>query len=208
MTNFTLYLVTDRELSSLPLEEAVEQAIQGGCTVVQLREKHACAREFYETALTLRAITRKYHVPLLINDRVDIALAADADGVHLGQSDLPCRAARDILGPQRLIGISAATLEEARKAQADGADYIGVGAVNPTATKPDTRTVTSSQLAQIKAAVSIPVVAIGGIHPKTLTGLRGTGVDGIAVVSAILSQPSPKQAARDLLEQFRGLRHA
>ncbi len=206
--DYTLYLVTDRTLMTAnTLEEAVEQAIDGGCSMVQLREKDLTAREFYEAACRLRALTRARNVPLIINDRLDIALAAGADGVHLGQKDLPCREARRLLGEDFLIGVSAATVAEAKQAQADGADYLGVGAMHVTATKTNTRPVTPALLAEIKAAVSIPVVAIGGIHAGNLSELRGTGIDGVAVVSAILAQPDITAAAKTMRQKTEETRH-
>lgn len=201
-----LYLVTDRSLmSAATLEEAVEQAIDGGCTMVQLREKDASAREFYETACRLRTLTKKRHIPLIINDRLDIAMAVQADGVHLGQSDLPCREARRILGKEMVIGVSAATVAEAKQAEADGADYLGVGAMHVTATKTNTRPVTPALLAEIAAAVSIPVVAIGGINERNVNALADTGINGIAVVSAILAKPDIKAAAETLRQKAEAL---
>ena len=206
--DYTLYLVTDRSLmSTATLEEAVEQAIDGGCTIVQLREKDASSREFYETACRLRTITAERKIPLIINDRLDIALAVGADGVHLGQQDLPCREARKILGKDFFIGVSAATVAEAKQAEADGADYLGVGAMHVTATKKNTRPVTPALLAEIKAAVSIPVVAIGGIKADNLHELAGTNIDGVAVVSAILAQPDIPAAARLLRQKMEAIRH-
>lgn len=201
--DYTLYLVTDRSLMTTDtLESAVEQAIAGGCTVVQLREKEACTKDFFEMACRIRTITKAHHVPLFINDRLDIALAVGADGVHLGQNDLPCKEARNILGDKLYIGVSAATVAEAKQAEADGADYLGVGALNTTSTKLNTRSVTPTLLAEIKQSVSIPVVAIGGIQPNNLPLLRGTKIDGIAVVSAILAQPDITNAAHRLKQIF------
>lgn len=208
LRDYTLYLVTDRRLATQPLEQAVEQAISGGCTMVQLREKELSSREFLETALRVQDITRRYGVPLLINDRVDIALAAGADGVHIGQKDLPCKVVRRLLGADKIIGVSAATVQEAKTAEQDGADYLGVGAVNATSTKADTRVVTPPLLKEIKASVTVPVVAIGGICRENLTKLAGTGIDGIAVVSAVLAQPDIRTAAHDLKAQFRRVCHA
>ena len=202
--DYTLYLVTDRSCMTTPtLEEAVEQAILGGCTMVQLREKEASARDFLETARRIQIITRRYSIPLIINDRVDLALAVDADGIHVGQQDLPCSVVRSLVGPEKIVGVSAATLAEAKQAQADGATYLGVGAMNTTATKTNTRNVTPAQLAEIKATVTIPVVAIGGINPATLPNLSHTGIDGIAVVSAILAQPDVLQATAQLKAEFK-----
>lgn len=196
--NYGLYLVTDQGvLKGKNLVEAIEEAIVGGVTVVQLREKNATSLEFYNIACQVKLLTSKYNIPLIINDRIDIALAVDAEGVHVGQKDLPAREARRLLG-DKLLGVSAATLEEALKAQADGADYIGVGALFPTNTKDNTRKVTLEQLKGIKETVNIPVVAIGGINEGNSASVRETGVDGIAVASAILGSNSIKNSAKRL----------
>lgn len=196
--DYTLYLCTDRELmSSDTIEQSVEQALKGGVTVVQLREKNCSGREFFDLAVRVKKITDSYNVPLIINDRADIALAADCAGVHVGQSDMPCKELRKIMG-DKLIGVSTATVAEALKAQADGADYIGVGAMHPTGTKTNTRPVTKETLADIRAAVEIPMVIIGGMNKTTLGEFKGMGVDGIAVVSAIVSHPDITAAAKEL----------
>ncbi len=197
--DYTLYLVTDRQLMSCKtIEQSVEQAIAGGASVVQLREKDCSSREFYELALRVKRITEPNNVPLIINDRIDICMAAGADGVHLGQSDIPCREARRILGADKLIGVSAALPEEARQAQADGADYLGIGAVFPTSTKDDARAVSLETLREIRAAVTIPFVVIGGVNAKSITRLYGMGIDGAAVVSAIVAQKDITAAAREM----------
>ena len=197
--DYTLYLVTDRSvMSAKSLEQAVEQAIQGGCTVVQLREKHASSREFFETAQRVKQITDSYHIPLIINDRTDICLAVNAAGIHVGQQDLPAKVVRSIVGSDKIIGVSAATLSEAMQAEQDGADYLGVGAMFATSTKTNTRPVTVEQLSQIKQSVQIPVVAIGGIQSSNAATLTKTGIDGIAVVSAILAQENIAHAAEQL----------
>lgn len=197
--DYTLYLVTDRELMSCPtVEECVERAIAGGVSVVQLREKSCTSREFYELAVRVKKITAALNVPLIINDRIDICLAADADGVHLGQKDIPCAAARKILGRDKIIGVSAALPEEARRAELDGADYLGVGAVFSTSTKSDTRPVTPEIIRQIRAAVSIPFVAIGGINKNNIPQLYGLGINGAAVVSAVAAQQDIEAAAREM----------
>lgn len=201
--DYTLYLVTDRELmSTKTLEEAVEQAIMGGCTLVQLREKTASSREFYQTALNIKAITDKYKVPLIINDRVDIALAIDADGVHVGQSDLPATIVRKIIGKDKILGVSAGCAEKAIEAQREGADYIGVGALFSTSTKTDAKSVSKETLIKIVKEVSIPVVGIGGINEQNVAQLKNTGIDGIAVVSAIIAQKDIKLSAEKMLEIF------
>ena len=208
--DYRLYLVTDRNcLQQQTLEQAVEQAILGGVTLVQLREKAIASKEFYERALRIKAICHHYNVPLLINDRVDIALAVEADGVHIGQSDLPCGVVRQILGKDKIIGVSARTAQQAIQAQADGADYLGVGAMFATSTKQDAQTVTIASLTQIRQAVTIPIVAIGGINHTTLPALQqalqaaDTSIDGVAVVSAILGQKDVKLASEKLKEMIK-----
>lgn len=195
--DYTLYVCTDRRLMSSPtIEESVEQAVIGGAGVIQLRDKEASARQMYETALSLKRITDYYHVPLIINDRVDIAAAVDAAGVHLGQSDMPLTAARRILGKDKIIGVSAARVEEAVLAEQEGADYLGVGAMFVTGTKTNTRPVSLELLTKICASVKIPVVAIGGIKEENAAQLVPTGIDGFAVVSAVIAQPDVAEAAR------------
>lgn len=196
----TLYLVTDTGLlAGRDFLSSVGEAIDGGVTMIQLREKSLCGRNFYELALALSALTRARRVPLIINDRLDIALAVDAEGVHLGQDDLPARAAREVLGAGKLLGISAANLDEALQAERQGADYIGVGAMFPTTTKENVRSVSLLQLRVIKQALLIPVVAIGGITAANAPQVRDTGADGICVAKAILG-------ARDIRGAALGLR--
>lgn len=195
--DYTLYLCTDSALmSAKSVEDCVEQAVRGGVTMVQLREKRASSRELYELAVRVKRVTDAYGVPLIINDRVDICMAVDASGVHLGQKDLPCREARRLLGRGKLIGVSAALPEEALRAQEDGADYLGVGAVFATATKTDTRPVTRETIAAIRRAVTLPFVVIGGVNAKNITQLYGLGINGAAVVSAVVAQPDITAAAR------------
>lgn len=197
--DYTLYLVTDRNLMSCDtIEQSVEQAIAGGASIVQLREKDCSSREFYELALRVKKITQPKGVPLIINDRIDICLAANADGVHLGQSDTPCRTAREILGNNKIIGVSAALPEEAVQAQNDGADYLGVGAVFTTSTKTDTRAVSSDIIKKIRSAVTIPFVVIGGINSDNIKQLYGLGINGAAVVSAIVAQNDITAAACEM----------
>ncbi len=197
--DYTLYLCTDRRLMTCDtIERSVELAIAGGATVVQLREKDCSSREFYELALRVKAVTAKKNVPLIINDRLDICQAVGADGVHLGQSDCPCSVARKILGDSMIIGLSAANPEEAIKAQQDGADYLGVGAVFPTSTKTDTRIVTPETIREIRAAVTIPFVVIGGVNSGNISSLYGLGINGAAVVSAIVAKDDIEGAAREM----------
>lgn len=212
--DYRLYLVTDRNcLQQQTLEQAVEQAILGGVTLVQLREKAIASKAFYERALRIKAICHHYNVPLLINDRVDIALAVEADGVHIGQSDLPCGVVRQILGKDKIIGVSARTAQQAIQAQADGADYLGVGAMFATSTKQDAKTVSVETLNDIRQSVTLPIVAIGGINHTTLPALQQAlqaaetstdgVIDGVAVVSAILGQKDVKLASEQLKKMIK-----
>lgn len=202
--DYTLYLVTDRELMSTPdLESAVEQAIMGGATIVQLREKELGSLEFYRIAEALKRVTARFNVPLIINDRVDIALAVDAEGVHVGQSDLPASVVRGIIGSRKIMGVSVTTLNEAEQAKRDGADYMGVGTLFPTTTKGDATIVSISLLKEIATKVDLPLVGIGGITADTLGQLRGVRMDGIAVISAILSQRDITAATRALKKTFK-----
>lgn len=201
--DYTLYLCTDRDLmSSATLEESVELAVKGGVTVVQLREKKCSSREFYEMAVNVKKITDTYGVPLIINDRADIAAAVNADGVHIGQSDMPIAAVRKIIGENKIIGVSAARLEEAVMAQKEGADYLGVGAMYATNTKTDARPVTMEELKKIRNAVEIPIVCIGGINMDTLWNFKNIGIDGLAVVSAIVAKEDVEGAAREMYRAF------
>lgn len=194
-----LYAVTDRRwLNGRTLADTVESAILGGVTCVQLREKELDEDTFLREAITMKAVCAKYGVPLIINDNIDIALRSGADGVHVGQKDCNAREARKRLGADKILGVSAATVSETLQAQADGADYIGCGAVFTTATKTNTRPVDNALLAQICASVSIPVVAIGGITLENAPLLRGTGIAGTAVVSAIFAQDDAETAAKKL----------
>ena len=202
--DYTLYLVTDRQLMSAnSIEECVEKAITGGCTVVQLREKAASSDEFYRIALRIREITARNGVPFIINDRADIALAVDADGVHIGQNDLPYEAVRKIIGQEKIVGVSASNLTEALAAAAMGANYLGVGAMFATGTKTNACLTSMDELKRIRAQVGIPIVVIGGINKETVPLFNGTGIDGIAVVSAIVSQEDEAVAARDLKLLFK-----
>lgn len=200
--DLTLYLVTDPRLSGGDLPGKVEAAIQGGVTLVQLREKEADSRKFLDTALRVREVTERYRVPLIINDRIDIALACDAAGVHLGQQDIPCTIARKILGPDKLIGVTAKTVKQALQAEQDGADYLGCGALFPSGAKPEAQPMTLSTLSEILAAVHIPVTAIGGISADNVHLPVEAGANGVAVVSAILGQPDVCAAARKLREKI------
>lgn len=204
--DYTLYICTDSGLmSSATVEQSVEAVLMGGATVVQLREKNLTTRELCELAERVKAVTDRYGVPLLINDRVDIALAVNAAGVHLGQSDMPCRTARKLLGGDKIIGITAPTVELAKKAQEDGADYIGVGAMFATSTKSDAKANTKANLASIRTAVDIPIVIIGGVKRSNVLTFAGMGIDGAAVISDIIADPDPENAAaqmKKIMEDF------
>ncbi len=200
----TLYLVTDRNISKHgDFENIVEEAIKGGCTLVQLREKNIDTDLLYRRALSLKKITDQYGVPLIINDRIDIMQAVDAAGVHLGQSDMPVKIARKIIGKNKIIGISAHTVEEAKEAELCGADYLGAGALFQTETKRNIKSITTDMLTNIKKSVSIPVVAIGGINAENIMELKESGIDGIAVSSAIMKSKTPKTAAVILREKLK-----
>ena len=206
--DYSLYLVTDRmRMSTRTLGEAVEQAVIGGCTLVQLREKEIPALDFYMLALEIKKITDRYGIPLIINDRIDIAMAAGAAGVHIGQQDIPADIARKVIGRDMLLGVSVGSVAEAIdavKAVEAKADYLGVGAMFPTGTKPDAGFVSMEELGRIRKAVDIPIVVIGGISRENAMLFRPMGVDGLAVVSAVIAQPDIKASAADLKSLFFG----
>ena len=195
--DYSLYLVTDRALSlGRSNLEIIEAAINGGATVVQLREKEASTREFYQEGLKIKEYLRAVHIPLIINDRIDIALALDADGVHLGQEDMPVDVARKILGPHKIIGASAFTTREAVAAESMGADYLGLSPIFVTTTKPELLAEIGLEgISSLKRAVKIPIVGIGSMHQSNAYEAVRAGLDGVAVVSAICSQEDPKAAA-------------
>lgn len=199
-----LYAVTDRTwLDGRTLTECVTDALAGGVTCVQLREKDAPQAEVVLRARALAPLCKEAGVPLIVNDDVDAALSAQADGVHVGQSDAACAEARAKLGPEAIVGVSVQTVEQALAAQADGADYLGVGAVFGTATKPDADDVGIDGLRAICAAVDIPVVAIGGLNVATIPQIAGTGANGVAVVSALFAADDIRAATRELRETVR-----
>lgn len=196
-----LYAVTDRFwLNGRTLEEVVQESLEGGVTFLQLREKKLDEEHFLEEAKELQRLCRRYHVPFVINDNVDICLAMDADGVHVGQSDMEAGNVRAKLGKDKIIGVSASTVEQAVLAEQRGADYLGVGAVFPTGSKDDAEDVSFETLKAICEAVSIPVVAIGGISQQNIHKLAGSGIDGVAVISAIYAQKDILQATAELKE--------
>ena len=194
-----LYAVTDRSwLNGRTLYEQVEDALKGGATFIQLREKKLDKEDFLKEAIEIQALCRQYHVPFVINDDVDIALQIDADGVHVGQSDMEAGDVRTTLGPDKIIGVSAQTVEQAVLAEQRGADYLGVGAVFPTGSKDDADDVSHDTLQAICEAVQIPVIAIGGISKNNVLQLKGRGICGIAVISAIFAQPDIQAATEEL----------
>ena len=198
-----LYAVTDRHwlAEGEPLSHAVRQALEGGTTLVQIREKTLDEAAFEAEALELQALCRKYHVPFIVNDNVDLALRVGADGVHVGQEDMEAGQVRELIGPDRILGVSAQTVEDALRAEAAGADYLGVGAVFPTGSKDDAVEVPHDVLRAICNAVSIPVVAIGGITYENMDQLAGSGIAGISVISAIFGQKDITDATRKLYEK-------
>ena len=195
---YDLYVLTDAGLSrgrSHP--QVVRAAIKGGATLIQLREKGATTRALVETGQELRAVTREAGVPLIANDRVDVALAVDADGVHVGQGDMPAALARRLIGPDRMLGVSATCLGEALRGEREGADYLGVGPVFPTGSKADAAPPMGLDgLAAIAARIRIPIVAIGGVGPGNAGAVVGAGADGAAVISAVVGAPDVERAAR------------
>lgn len=203
--DYSLYLVTDRDiLGGRVLTVCIAEAVRGGVTAVQLREKNVTSLEFYLLAKKVKKVTDDLGVPLIINDRLDIALAVDADGLHVGQKDLPATLARKLLGQGKILGVSAANLNEAMQAEKDGADYLGIGAIFPTATKSDVRRVELEELLKIKQQVKIPVVAIGGINENNIQKVWASGIDGAAIVSGILAQDDITQAAKKLRNLIKG----
>ena len=202
-----LYAVTDRMWlkEGESLVSVAESVLQNGATFLQIREKDLDEERFEEESEKLKALCKTYRVPFVVNDSVEIALQCDADGVHVGQSDIRGRDIRAMIGPDKILGISAGTVEEAVAAERAGADYIGVGAVFDTSTKKITRAMGVEELRSISRSVSIPVVAIGGIKTANVEQLAGSGIDGVAVVSAIFAQPDIEQATRDLVEKVRPL---
>ena len=200
MIDYSLYLVTDRTLTKgRSTKEIVDAAVSGGITCVQLREKHCGTREFLDKALSLRPLLKTRNIPLIINDRLDIALAVEADGVHLGQSDMPIGMARKIAGNSLIIGISAESAEDALRAEQEGADYIGISPVFATATKTDTAPPLGLEgIRKIRTLVDIPLVGIGGINQDNAESVIVVGADGIAVVSAIVSATDPAGASKKL----------
>ena len=200
-SNLLLYAVTDRAwVGKKALLDQIEEALRGGVTLLQLREKNLPEEEFLKEALQVKELCRRYNVPLIINDNVDVAEKSGADGVHVGIEDAPVAEIRRRMGPDFIIGATAKTVEQAVFAERSGADYLGVGAVYPSPTKKNAIRITKEQLLEICSAVSIPAVAIGGITAENLPPLAGSGIAGAAVVSAVFGAENPETAARQLKE--------
>lgn len=205
--DLTLYFVTDSTgMEEDRFLEKIEAACRGGVTLLQLREKEGSGREFLRLAQRVREIADRFGVPLLIDDRVDIALACGAAGVHVGQEDLPVETARKLLGPDRIIGATAKTVPQAREAKEQGADYLGVGAIYPTTTKVKTILTKVETLAEIVREVGLPVVAIGGLNRENCDILKGSGFSGVAAVSAIMKAEDPESTARAFKAKIEALR--
>ena len=202
----TLYFITDS--TSVPEERflpTVEAACKGGATLIQLREKNKSTREYMDLALATHEITKRYGVPLIIDDRVDVALAIDAEGVHVGQTDMPVKIARQLMGPDKIVGATTKTVPQALEAYEQGADYLGVGAIYPTTTKVVTILTSVNTLKQIVKAVPIKVNAIGGLNKDNIDVLKGSGIAGICAVSAIMKAADPELATRELKQAFLNL---
>ena len=199
----TLYFITDS--TSVPEERflpAVEAACKGGATLVQLREKDKSTREYMELATATHEITARYGIPLIIDDRVDVALAIGAEGVHVGQSDMPVRLARKLMGPDKIVGATTKTVPQALEAYEQGADYLGCGAIYPTTTHVKTVITPVETLKDVVKAVPIPVNAIGGLNKGNIFVLKGSGIAGVCAVSAIMKAADPEMAARELKQAF------
>ncbi|HHU62127.1 MAG: thiamine phosphate synthase [Bacillota bacterium] len=194
-----LYVVTDRRwLRGQTLEEQVEEIIKAGTSFIQLREKELEHKQFVEMAKKLKEVTDSYGIPFVINDNVEVALEVNADGIHVGQSDTDVEQVRALLGPNKIVGASARTLEQALLAQEKGADYLGVGAVFATSTKEDAKTLSRNSLKKIANGVDIPVVAIGGITENNILGLKGSNIAGVALISSILAAPNVGEATKKM----------
>ena len=203
----TLYFITDS--TSVPPERflsVVESACKGGATLIQIREKSRTTREYIELASATHEITKRYNIPLIIDDRVDVALAVDAEGVHVGQTDMPVKTARQLMGADKIIGATTKTVPQALEAYEQGADYLGVGAIYPTTTKVVTILTSVDTLKDIVKAVPIKVNAIGGLNKNNIDVLKGSGIAGICAVSAIMKAADPELATRELKQAFLGIR--
>ncbi|MEK4068510.1 thiamine phosphate synthase [Peribacillus sp. FSL R5-0717] len=198
--DLSLYLVTEESIAIEELTKIIAQSVSGGVSIVQLREKNNSSLSFYEKASALKQLLNELSIPLIINDRVDIALAVGADGIHIGQDDLPLPVVKKMVPEDMIVGVSVSSLEEALEAERNGADYIGVGSVFPTKTKQDATLMALEDLGEICRGVSIPAVAIGGITADNISALSDSGLSGTAVVSAIMNADNPKTASESLLK--------
>ncbi|MED3758210.1 thiamine phosphate synthase [Peribacillus frigoritolerans] len=198
--DLSLYLVTEESIAIEELTKIIAESVSGGVSIVQLREKNNSSLSFYEKASALKQLLNELSIPLIINDRVDIALAVGADGIHIGQDDLPLPVVKKMVPEDMIVGVSVSTLEEALEAERNGADYIGVGSVFPTKTKQDATLMALEDLGEICRGVSIPAVAIGGITAVNISALSDSGLSGTAVVSAIMNADNPKTASESLLK--------
>ncbi|MEY8731558.1 thiamine phosphate synthase [Peribacillus frigoritolerans] len=198
--DLSLYLVTEESIAIEELTKIIAESVSGGVSIVQLREKNNSSLSFYEKASALKQLLNELSIPLIINDRVDIALAVGADGIHIGQDDLPLPVVKKMVPEDMIVGVSVSTLEEALEAERNGADYIGVGSVFPTKTKQDATLMALEDLREICRGVSIPAVAIGGITADNISALSDSGLSGTAVVSAIMNADNPKTASESLLK--------
>ena len=205
MVDYSVYLVTDRELArGRTTLEIAAAAIRGGVSCIQLREKTCSTREFIDESLAIRSLLARHGIPLIINDRVDVALAVKADGIHLGQKDMPCSMARQLIPESMIVGISVESLDDAIAAQKDGADYLGVSPIYSTPTKIDTAQPLGLEgLRSIRSEVDLPLVGIGGLNADNAAAVIYSGADGVAVVSAIVAADDPEAATRDLIEIVR-----
>ena len=201
-----LYLITDSsDYSEDEFLHRIEEAISGGATIIQLREKEKTTREYIEIAEKVHSITKKYNIPLIIDDRVDVALATDAEGVHVGQNDIPVSVARKLMGEHKVVGATAKTVLQAKDAYEQGADYLGVGAIYPTTTKVKTVLTSLNTLKEICNSVPVPVNAIGGLNKDNINILKGIPISGICVVSAIMKAENPQKTALELIEKVKEL---
>ncbi len=201
--DYTLYLVTNnKNKTKEEFLKTIEESLKGGVSLVQVREKNLNDDEFLNVALNVKKILKKYEIPLIINDNVKIAKKIDADGVHVGQDDLEAKKARDILGENKIIGVSAHNIQEAKKAEEDGADYIGCGTIFNSPTKSDAKSLTKKDLIDVVNAVDIPVVYIGGITKNNIKELANTGIKGVSVVSAIMESENPKLSSENLKKEI------
>ncbi|MEY8753418.1 thiamine phosphate synthase [Peribacillus frigoritolerans] len=198
--DLSLYLVTEESIAIEELTRIIAESVSGGVSIVQLREKNNSSLSFYKKASALKQLLNGLSIPLVINDRVDIALAVGADGIHIGQDDLPLPVVKKMVPEEMIVGVSVSTLEEALEAERNGADYIGVGSVFPTKTKQDATLMALEDLGEICRGVSIPAVAIGGITADNMSALSNSGLSGTAVVSAIMNADNPKTASESLLK--------